>query len=291
RNVAGKAETLTVSATAKTNQIGLGLDYNIPYFMQWQRSLALQGEVAREDTDAFTGERASAGFIVSQRLSSNFSVGLGGGLEASQFDQDGTNTTAYLFEGLGRATFDSRDDILDARKGVYVEARAIPVFNFGEEEGFFASIETGVSAYQSLSETLTLATRIKAGSLFGADQDTVPLNRRFYGGGGGSVRGFGFQSISPVNAAGDVIGGRSITEVSTEVRYKGESNFGAALFIDAASVGADDWPGWSDVRYGAGIGVRYHTPFAPLRADIAIPLNKRPQDDDFQIYISIGQAF
>jgi translocation and assembly module TamA len=42
---------------------------------------------------------------------------------------------------------------------------------------------------------------------------------------------------------------------------------------------------------GAGVGVRYYAGFGPLRADIAVPLNKQTGDADFQIYISIGQAF
>ena len=45
------------------------------------------------------------------------------------------------------------------------------------------------------------------------------------------------------------------------------------------------------MRYGAGVGVRYKLPFGPVRADVAFPLNKREGDSDFQLYISIGQAF
>jgi translocation and assembly module TamA len=45
------------------------------------------------------------------------------------------------------------------------------------------------------------------------------------------------------------------------------------------------------MRAGAGFGLRYYAGFGPLRLDIAAPLNKREGDSDFQIYISIGQAF
>ena len=61
--------------------------------------------------------------------------------------------------------------------------------------------------------------------------------------------------------------------------------------MDAGSASRAEYPTFDDVRVGAGLGVRYHTSFAPLRADIAIPLNKRESDNAVQVYISIGQSF
>jgi len=87
------------------------------------------------------------------------------------------------------------------------------------------------------------------------------------------------------------IGGRTRIDGSAEVRYKGGGPIGYVGFIDAGTVSREQASGLDDVRFGAGVGVRYYTNFAPLRADIAIPLNPRKGDADFQIYISIGQAF
>lgn len=291
RNFIGYAQTLTLSSTLKTNQIRFGADYTIPYFLREDRSVDLGGEIAREDTDAFTGERVGVNALITQKISERLKVGLGAGLEGSQFKQDGEDVRAYLFDGVGRATYDSRNSILDPVKGVRIEANAIPTYNFGESDGFFTTVQAGASTYGRITDSLVLAGRLEAGTIFGANQDTVPLNRRFYGGGGGSVRGYGYQSISPVDAAGDVVGGRSITEASAELRYHGESAFGGVIFVDAGSVVRDDLPTFEDVRYGAGVGVRYYTSFAPLRADIAIPLNRRDGDSRVQVYISIGQAF
>jgi len=79
-----------------------------------------------------------------------------------------------------------------------------------------------------MSDKLTAAGRVKIGTIFGADQDSVPLNRRYYGGGGGSVRGFEYQSISPKNEDGESIGGRSLIEASAELRYRGSGKLGYA---------------------------------------------------------------
>jgi translocation and assembly module TamA len=62
-------------------------------------------------------------------------------------------------------------------------------------------------------------------------------------------------------------------------------------FVDGGAIGFQETPNLSNMRYAAGVGVRYMLPFGPVRGDIAFPLNKRDGDPGFQIYISIGQAF
>ena len=68
-------------------------------------------------------------------------------------------------------------------------------------------------------------------------------------------------------------------------------NIGVVAFLDAGSVTTREIPGFSDLRTGAGFGVRYDTPAGPLRVDIATPLDKTENDDPVQVYISLGQAF
>ncbi|WP_154813701.1 autotransporter assembly complex protein TamA [Hellea balneolensis] len=291
RNFIGYAQTLILTSTLKTNQISLGADYNIPFAWRADRELDIGGIISREDTDAFTGERIATSALLTQKISSKFRITAGIGLEASQFKENEAEVRSYLVDGLASAQYDARDSILDPVTGYLLKAEFIPSYNLGKENGFFTTAEISGSAYQRVSDSLVAAGRLQLGTIFGAGQASVPLNRRYYAGGGGSVRGFGFQSISPQDVEGNPIGGRSISEASAEIRYRGESPFGAAAFIDAGSVSRGDLPDLSDIRYGAGVGLRYYTGFAPIRADIAVPLNKRDGDNDFQIYLSIGQAF
>lgn len=303
RNFIGFAQTLQLNATAKTNEISAGLAYNIPYAWREDRELDLSADVARLDTEAFEGERVRSNAFVTQKFSKKFRLGAGVGLEASRFDQDGEGTTAYLVEGLARAVYDSRDNILNPVKGFKLEGSVVPTYNFGEEEGSFYTLRVDGATYKRVSNKFVLAGRAGTGTILSKDFSTVPRNRRFYAGGGGSVRGFEYQSISPrntltsLNDAGETeteierIGGRTLVEGSTEIRYKGDGPIGYVGFVDAATVSREQSSGLDDVRVGAGVGVRYYTSFAPLRADIAIPLNPRSGDADFQLYISIGQAF
>src|SRR3546814_9719979 len=146
------------------------------------------------------------------------------------------------------------------------------------------------SAYYPVSDSLTIAGRVRAGSILGVDRDDLAPSRRYYGGGGGSVRGYGYQRLGPFDPNGDPVGGRSINEFALEARYR-FGNFGIVPFVDAGNAYESTFPKGSDLRFGAGIGARYYTNFGPLRIDVATPLNPRPGDGRVALYISIGQAF
>ena len=81
-----------------------------------------------------------------------------------------------------------------------------------------------------------------------------------------------------------------MVEAALEVRYR-FGNFGVAGFVDAGQVYESSFPGFDDIRFGAGIGGRYYTNFGPLRLDVAMPLGRRPGESSFSVYVSIGQAF
>jgi translocation and assembly module TamA len=131
------------------------------------------------------------------------------------------------------------------------------------------------------------------GSIAGADLADIPANRRFYAGGGGSIRGYEYQKVGPLDAAGDPIGGRSKIEVAAEVRVRVWGEIAVVPFIAGGQVYESVYPDFSDsVQWAAGLGLRYHTVVGPLRLDVAFPINRRDGiDDAFQIYISLGQAF
>ena len=295
RNFIGYAQTLTLRGVARTNEISLGANYFIPYFLNVDRTLTGELEAKSLDTDEFDGEAITARALVGRQLTDRLRIGYGLGLEASRFTQNDIEQTAYVVDALGSATYDRRNNRLDPTKGFLLTGQATPSYNFGEGEAFFTRIDLGGAAYQRVSDQFVLAGRLDAGSLFGTDLENIPVNRRFYAGGGGSVRGFEFQSIGPRNALDLPTGGRSLVEGSAEVRWRSQTlfdgNIGAVAFVDAATVAVPEIADFRDIRYGAGVGVRYWTGFAPLRADIAIPLNPREGDAAFQVYISIGQAF
>jgi len=122
---------------------------------------------------------------------------------------------------------------------------------------------------------LVLAGRIGFANAFGSSLEDLPADRRLYAGGGGSVRGFKFRSISPEDASGDLTGGRSEVTGSIELRYRFLGDFGIVPFFDAGTVSRSATPKFDEpIRYAVGIGLRYYTSFGPIRADVAVPLNR-----------------
>ena len=196
--------------------------------------------------------------------------------------------TAGLFGG---ATYDSRDSKTDPTSGVYLAATVAPYyeFYFGNPQLRATAEARGYFGFGD-SNRFVLAGRIRAGALAGPSIDEIPPDQLFFAGGGGSVRGYAYKSIGVTASDGSVTGGRFLVDGSVEARVRINDSFGAAAFVDAGYVAAD-LSGMNDLRVGAGVGLRYYTGFGPIRADIAMPLNKRPGDPDYALYLGLGQAF
>ncbi|MCH2487309.1 MAG: BamA/TamA family outer membrane protein [Erythrobacter sp.] len=216
----------------------------------------------------------------------------------------------FFIGGLtGQIGIDRTNSLLDATEGFRVTALVEPEGSL--QDGFSPYVRARIdgSAYYSPTDAITLAGRIRVGTIQGIERFDLAPSRRFYAGGGGSVRGFGFQQLGPraiypdpdfefdpeePDEVADTIyrplGGRSLNEAAAEVRYR-FGNFGVVGFLDVGQVYEDTVPDFSDLRYGVGIGGRYYTNFGPLRFDIAMPLDKREGESSFAVYVSIGQAF
>ncbi|TCL72713.1 autotransporter assembly complex family protein [Rhizobium sp. BK251] len=188
---------------------------------------------------------------------------------------------------------DTRNDKLNPTDGYRFTASTKPSYE-AYMGTVFSSFETSVSGYQAINadDTIVLAAKVAGGVLVGGnDLADIPTTRRFYAGGGGSVRGYGYQEISPYDAAGEATGGRSYVTGSFEARIGITETIGIVPFIDVGSVTDTTFPDFSDVRPGAGIGIRYATPFGPLRLDFAVPLNRFEDGTEYGIYAGIGQSF
>lgn len=188
--------------------------------------------------------------------------------------------------------YDNRDNRLNPTSGFRVLAYAEPSYDILSGAAFLKLKGEG-SAYQSLdtASKFVLAERVAVGSIVGTELQNVPADRRFYSGGGGSVRGYAYQGIGPKDFNGQPIGGLSFFETSVEMRIAVTDTIGIVPFVDAGTVSTKSVPNFSDVKVGAGVGLRYVTPFGPLRIDAAVPLNRDPSDPHFGIYAGIGQAF
>ncbi|MBO9671111.1 MAG: BamA/TamA family outer membrane protein [Sphingobium sp.] len=201
--------------------------------------------------------------------------------------------TYGIFALPSSLNYDGSDDLLDPRKGFRLGGRISPELSLQGNAFGYVRAQIDGSYYLQASKRVTIAGRARLGTIVGASSDRIAPTRRYYAGGGGSVRGYGYQAIGPRDANNDPIGGRSLGEVSIEARFRFGSadQFGIVPFVDAGTISADPWPSIKEMRVGAGLGFRYYSNFGPIRIDIGTPINPQPGDSRIGVYVSLGQAF
>lgn len=313
RNLFPPEGALRIRGIVGTQEQLLGVTFRKSNFGGRDRILTLDAFAGSLDNAAFAAN--TAGFIGTYERPSTllfqkpFSWSIGLELVASDerlaFDSDNSDLIdpqpperqTYFVAALpGFAQIDTSDDLLNPTEGFRVSMRASPEVSRTEGmQSFYIRNQADASYYRQIGDDgPIMAGRIRLGSINGAPLDNIAPSRRFFAGGGGSVRGYGFREIGPRDADGDPTGGRSLLELSAEARIPTPLFEGAVQivpFVDAGSVSTEQYPDFEDIRVGAGVGVRYLTGFGPLRLDVAFPVNPRPSDSFVAVYVSLGQAF
>lgn len=134
----------------------------------------------------------------------------------------------------------------------------------------------------SAGDNHRFVTRLDAGAILMEALRKLPPSLRFFAGGDNSIRGFGYETLSPTNEQGELIGGRYLLTGSAEYQYRIQGNWWLAAFTDYGSAW-DDKPEW---QQGVGLGVRWASPVGPIRLDFAFGLDQ--PGSGFQLHFSLG---
>lgn len=293
RNFLGYAEKLEAQIKASQRQQKISLDLTKPFFLRKDQTLSLTSSLDRQDSDAYDELSIGAGASIKRSFYKILSGGTGVKFKLSRIEDKNTQEKDNygLLSFPNALTYDNRDNKLNPHRGWYINGIAEPFLDvLGNSDPFFKTRLTA-STYFGFQKNTVFAVRASVGNINGADIKDIPASERFYAGGGGSVRGFGYQEVGPV-INGDPSGGSSLVEGAAELRFNITDTIGAVAFLDAGNVTDSSSPEFSNFSIGAGVGLRYYSSFGPLRFDVATPItNKDKTDSNYQIYISIGQAF
>ena len=299
RNFFPPEGALTTRGVLGTEEQRLAGEVRFNNFRERDRTLLLRSEISNEDRDAYEARSFTLGASLARETNfiwqKKWYYSLGAELVATdERDTDldrGISRRRTFFIGAlpSSLSYDGTDDLLDPTRGFRLSGRVSPEASFQGSAFGYLKTQIDASAYQPVGGVV-IAGRVRAGSIFGADRDRIAPSRRFYSGGGGSVRGFGYQEIGPRDQFNDPIGGRSLAEASIEARFR-FGDFGVVPFLDAGQIYTSAVPKFDSFRFGAGIGARYYTSFGPIRIDLATPLDPRRGDPKIGVYVSIGQAF
>jgi translocation and assembly module TamA len=309
RNLFGGAEQLRLSLdvgrlAGETSGSGgldlpdlrFGVNFRKPDFLAPKQSLLLDFSVVADNPPAY--ERVAGIFSAALEREITDELRVSAGI-TSERGRVRTTDRTYQVALLGvplAATYDGTDNLLNPVRGFRLGATVTPWFPAPGNEArrrFLATSLTGSTYYDIGGDgRYVAAARLGLGGIVGAGLADIPPDRRFYAGGGGSVRGYGFQKAGPRDRIGDPTGGRSLIEAGMELRIKVTDTIGVVPFLDAGTVSDSSFPSLREpLRVGAGLGVRYYTDFGPLRVDVGVPLNPERGDSRWQLYLSLGQAF
>ncbi|MGZ3402586.1 MAG: autotransporter assembly complex protein TamA [Phenylobacterium sp.] len=305
-NWLGRADTFSVLGRYSDLDTRLQVDLALPHWQTPRQTLSLRTAIYRTNTPAYDQQGVMASFDVTHRWGENATFGLtgtyftwGGSVDVSRTDELGLISLTPLgrdlvtFAALADMALDRSDNPLNPTRGWRVSARVEPTLLTGDGVLPFVKAQGQVSAYLpfDVKGDTVLAARLHLGTITNGALGDIPAPQRLYAGGGGSVRGFGYQEVGPRLADNTPEGGLSLAEASVELRRRLTQDWGLVAFVDAGTVGSGQLPSFREMSVGAGIGVRYNLGFGPIRVDLATPVTSRRGQAPLQIYVSIGQSF
>ena len=318
RNLFPPEGALIVAGVVGTQEQGLGVTFRRSNAGQRDRTFTAVASANRQNYDAYEAFTGTLSARISRDSTPIWQKKITYFYGAELV---GTNEDVYDFGLLDRVRrtyfigalplflgYDTSDDLLNPTRGFRVKLNVSPEASMNRGTRPYARTMLEGTVYYPVSNSLVIAGRARAGAIAGISRDNLAPSRRYYAGGGGSVRGFGYQELGPktveVNPNFDAtdpdekdpptivrpVGGRSFNEFAIEARYR-FGNFGIVPFLDAGQVYDSVLPSGSNIRFGAGIGGRFYTNFGPFRIDVATPIARKPGESKIALYLSIGQAF
>ena len=300
RNLFGGAERLRLEAEgARLGESSLdNATYRVfatlttPEIFRYEARLTARVGLVRERLDAYDRDAFVSSAIAERSLSDRLALQAGPLYETGRIGRYGEMQDFALLGFVTGLRWDATTSLLNPTSGWRASVTATPFWSVQDGTSFTRLLATGSTYFDLLGDARgVLALRTSLGATVGATRDDIILDKRFYSGGGGSVRGYTYQSIGPRDRGNKPLGGASLLELSAEWRQRISGNWGAVAFVDAGSVGEDSYPGSGDLRIGVGAGVRYATAIGPIRVDIGVPLDRQRGDPAYALYVGIGQAF
>jgi translocation and assembly module TamA len=304
RNFFNPEGALTLRGILGTSEQLAGVQFRRSNFVQRDQTLNLQFTASHQKFDAYEArtilldghiERQS-NFIWQKVWTWSYGAQLLATDEHGVFSPAGLkDTRTFLIAALPLTLgYDGSDNLLDPTRGFRLSGWISPEYSGHGTSLTYARTQIDASAYHPVSDRVVVAGRIRLGTILGANSYDIAPSRRFYSGGGGSVRGYGYQQLGPKDMDGDPIGGRGLAEFALEARVRLKQfggNFGVVPFFDGGSLTTEALPDFNSWRFAVGLGVRYYSTFGPIRIDVGVPLNRQKGDGPVAVTVSLGQAF
>ncbi|WP_282498256.1 autotransporter assembly complex protein TamA [Pantoea stewartii] len=195
-----------------------------------------------------------------------------------------TNTTMLLYPGVSLNRTRSRGGLMPTWGDSQRYSVDVSDTTWGSDVDFLILQAQNVWI-RTLGEKNRFIARGTVGWIETNDFDKVPPDLRFFAGGDRSIRGYKYKNVSPRDSDGKLTGASKMATGSLEYQYNVSGKWWGAVFVDAGEAVNDI--SQSDIKTGAGIGVRWASPVGPIKFDIARPIGDR-EEHSLQFYVGLG---
>ena len=307
RDLFGEAQSLALGLALQSAQQSATANMVIPSFLDRRNRLNWDNEISYAEVAGVESTIYSSIARLARKASTldYYEFGLG----VSQIDETsyGVSDRYRQLRTPLRYLRDSVQDPFNPSLGLRTSVGAEPVWDIDEKFTPFLLTGVDLQYFWSLKKRATFASRVRWDSLWygselGSTLANIPQSEWLKAGGSASIRGYGYQSIqlaqkeitaeNPSSLAAELPGATQRWLLVNEARLRINDSWGGVAFWDVGALGEraslDSPEQW---YHGVGLGIRYFTRFAPIRIDLAWPLNQRASDANFQVYVSLGQAF
>ncbi|MEI8328884.1 MAG: BamA/TamA family outer membrane protein [Chlamydiia bacterium] len=295
RNIAGMGQRLSIQGDmTKRSHTGVAT-YLHPNFGRVDQDYVWQGQAMHENITPYSERTYNLTSRIERRIGEKIRMSVGGTFERLFITSSAQNGQYWLVEAPIYFAWNGSNSLLNPTQGLFFEYTASPCFVIDHEKDLYFSNLFSFSYYLPVTKTysFSIAQKITAGSIFSKNKHIIPLSKRLFGGSEEDLRGYAYQSVSPLASPHKPEGGRSAIFYTLETRFRMSQSIGMVPFFDIGRVYSSILPSFKGKWLkSVGLGLRYFSFMGPFRIDVGFPLNKREYlDNNYRILVSIGQTF
>jgi translocation and assembly module TamA len=271
-----------VKSGASPIQQNIDLNYSIPMSKPATESLQISSGFLREDNDTYQNKTTKLGVTYSTINRFNWRQNLFTNYQHDDYTLNDEREIADILLGGLNLSRTRANDALFPTKGWRL---------FGQISGASADLLSTTTFLQlNLAGKLIqgigvgrVLLKFEAGTTLVDDFADLPVSLKYFSGGDQSVRGYRYQSLGPLNADGEVEGGKHVLSAGIEYDFPVANNWKMAVFTDAGNA----FDNWNDYRLNksVGVGIRWLSPIGPIRFDLASALDN---DNKLRLHITMG---
>ncbi len=298
KNLFGRGQFVKVSAELGGKSTLYDISFKEPWFLDRPISFTSRLYNTEREYIDYSRKASGAAFSLGKRFLEYWAAGVTYKFEEVEVfdvdseaslqiqDQEGTETTSSITHTITR---DTRDNYADPSKG----SRNSAYFTFAGIGGSNAFVKTGFDSMWFFPVSkYVFVLRGRVGYATGIFGEELPLYERYYVGGIETIRGLNFGEAGPEDDEGTEIGGTKEIIVNTEVIYPlfPDAKLKGVVFFDVGKA-FDDSESFDSLKYTTGTGVRWFSPFGPVRVEYGFNLNKEDDEDAGKLEFSFGTMF